>query len=153
MGSQKSYRVIFIIVLVLLATTAGRLVAQEDNPPIPTGGALGAPPTEPIKATVGAPPQEVPDSTPVIDHPPEEPNTTASEPVALVGSPSEEAIGSPLVIDQLIEVPNVLPTEVAIEVVQQTAVREVDINTNINVLKTKAVKLVQLSINRVAIIR
>ncbi|MEM7331204.1 MAG: hypothetical protein AAF490_03860 [Chloroflexota bacterium] len=71
MGSQKPYQVVFVIVLLLFFASAGRTFAQDENPPAEPTGLLGSSPSEPAIPTVGAPPAEVPDSTPVIEHPPE----------------------------------------------------------------------------------
>lgn len=62
MGSRTARRIGIIFVLFFLAATAGRLAAQEETPapsPPASGGVLGTPP------------EEAPDSTPVIEHPPE----------------------------------------------------------------------------------
>ncbi len=78
MGSHKKYRLVFIVVLLLFFASAGRIFAQDENPPAEPTGALGEPPVQPASPpSISAPPSEAPDSTPVIEHPPEnEPQPT-----------------------------------------------------------------------------
>ena len=72
MGSHKKYRLVFIVVLLLFFASAGRIFAQDENPPAEPTGVLGEPPAQPVSPpTTTPPPSEDPDSTPVIEHPPE----------------------------------------------------------------------------------
>lgn len=113
MGSRlvKQFGIIFTIVI--LAATASRTAAQEtpQTPPPAPGGVLGTPP------------QEVPDSTPVIEHPPEnEPPAPPQHHSTQIGNSASHASPEKLVQDDAATAGDPLPTHPQEQPRQQTAV-------------------------------